>query len=570
MDYQTPLISTIVLALVISFGLGALAHRFKVSPIAAYLLAGVILGPFTPGFVADQALANELAEIGVILLMFGVGLHFSLADLLSVRAIAVPGAIIQIVLVTLLGVALAWSLGWTPGSGVVFGIALSVASTVAVLRALQERRELNTDGGRVAVGWLIVEDLAMVLTIVLLPPLANILQGGADAVADLESLGIPLAWTVAKIAVFIGGMLVVGIRVIPWLLHYVAHTGSRELFRLAVLAIALGFAYGAAHLFSVSFALGAFLAGMVLSESQLSQRAAQESLPLRDAFAVLFFVSVGMLFDPKIIWTAPWALIATVLVIVVIKAVTGYAITRLFGQSQAVALMIGASRAQIGEFSFIVAGLGVALGVLPEQGRDLILAGAIISLLINPVLFAAQDWWPQKIAAASPTPETAPAATAEKAEPIPVTQLSGHVILIGYGRVGSVVGAALIAARTPLLVVEENAASAAPLRQAGIETIIGNSADPAVIRAVNVPGARCLLVAIPDAFEGGQAVEQARALNATVRIVARAHSEEEVAHFKRCGATEVIMGEDLIARAMIDDVRKILSPSGEQVPVEVS
>jgi CPA2 family monovalent cation:H+ antiporter-2 len=570
MDYQTPLISTIVLALVISFGLGALAHRFKVSPIAAYLLAGVILGPFTPGFVADQALANELAEIGVILLMFGVGLHFSLADLLSVRAIAVPGAIIQIVLVTLLGVALAWSLGWTPGSGVVFGIALSVASTVAVLRALQERRELNTDGGRVAVGWLIVEDLAMVLTIVLLPPLANILQGGADAVADLESLGIPLAWTVAKIAVFIGGMLVVGIRVIPWLLHYVAHTGSRELFRLAVLAIALGFAYGAAHLFSVSFALGAFLAGMVLSESQLSQRAAQESLPLRDAFAVLFFVSVGMLFDPKIIWTAPWALIATVLVIVVIKAVTGYAITRLFGQSQAVALMIGASRAQIGEFSFIVAGLGVALGVLPEQGRDLILAGAIISLLINPVLFAALDWWPQKTAAASPTPETAPAATAEKAEPIPATQLSGHVILIGYGRVGSVVGAALIAARTPLLVVEENAASAAPLRQAGIETIIGNSADPAVIRAVNVPGARCLLVAIPDAFEGGQAVEQARALNATVRIVARAHSEEEVAHFKRCGATEVIMGEDLIARAMIDDVRKILTPSGEQVPVEVS
>jgi CPA2 family monovalent cation:H+ antiporter-2 len=430
---------------------------------------------------------------------------------------------------------------------------------VAVLRALQERRLLETGRGRIAIGWLIVEDLAMVLTIVLLPPLAAVLKGDAAAGANLETLGISLAWTIGKVAIFIAGMLIVGTRVIPWLLHYVAHTGSRELFRLAVLAIALGFAYGAAHLFSVSFALGAFLAGMVLSESQLSQRAAQESLPLRDAFAVLFFVSVGMLFDPKIVLTAPVALIATVLVIVVVKAATGYAIIRVFGQSHATAMTVGASRAQIGEFSFIVVGLAVALALLPEEGRDLILAGAIISLLINPLLFAAAEWRSHSPVAIPAAPEAASAAVASQAEPLAMTQLSNHVVLVGYGRVGSVVGAALMEAGTPLLVIEESAATAARLRGLGIEVIVGNSADPAVTHAANFPAARCLLVAIPDAFEGGQAVEQARALNATLPIIARAHSEEEIAHFKRHGASSVIMGEHLIAQAMIEDVRKLVA-----------
>jgi monovalent cation:H+ antiporter-2, CPA2 family len=560
MPHQTPLISTIVLGLVLAFVFGALAHRFRISPLAGYLLAGIAIGPFTPGFIADQKLANELAEIGVILLMFGVGLHFSLEDLLSVRAIAIPGAIIQIVLATLLGMALAWGLGWPMGAGLVFGLALSVASTVVVLRALQEGRLLETERGRIAVGWLIVEDLVMVLTLVLLPPLAGVLKGEAATTADWQALALPVGFTLAKVVFFIAGMLVFGIRVIPWILHYVAHTGSRELFRLAVLAIALGVAYGAAELFDVSFALGAFLAGMVLSESELSQRAASESLPLRDAFAVLFFVSVGMLVDPTILVKAPLAVLATVLIIVGGKAAIGYAIVRLFRYPQPTALMIAASRAQIGEFSFILAGLGVALALLPVEGRDLILAGAILSILINPVLFAAIDHLAKRheTAAAREAEAAQPAETPSR-EPVPVTHLSGHVVLVGHGRVGRVVSAALIAAKTPLLVVEDNADVAARLREKGVETITGNAADPEVVHATNLGAARCLLVAIPDGFEGGQVVEQARKMNALLPIIARSHSDEETAHLRRHGASMVIMGEHEIAKAMIADVQTRLA-----------
>jgi CPA2 family monovalent cation:H+ antiporter-2 len=553
---HTPLISTIVTGLVMAFVFGALAHRFRISPLAGYLLAGIAIGPFTPGFVGDLGLANELAEIGVILLMFGVGLHFSLEDLLSVRAIAIPGAIIQIVLATLLGMGLAWVLGWSMGAGLVFGLALSVASTVVVLRALQERRLIETDRGRIAIGWLIVEDLVMVFTVVLLPPLAGVLKGEASASANWQALALPVGITLTKIVIFIAGMLVFGIRVIPAILHYVAHTGSRELFRLAVLAIALGVAYGAAALFDVSFALGAFLAGMVLSESQLSQRAASESLPLRDAFAVLFFVSVGMLFDPAIVVKEPASVLVTVLIIIVGKAAIGYAIVRLFGHPQATALMIAASRAQIGEFSFILAGLGVGLALLPPAGRDLVLAGAILSILINPLLFAALDRMAVRRQATAP--EAAATRVSEETpsrEPIPMTHLSDHVVLVGHGRVGTVISAALLESKTPLLVIEDNAGVAARLREQGVETITGNAADPQVVRALNLGAARCLMVAIPDAFEGGQVVEQARAINGGLPIIARAHSEEEIAHLERHGASTIVMGEHEIAKAMIADMR---------------
>ena len=389
MSHNTPLIAMIVIGLVLAFAFGALAHRIKVSPLVGYLLAGIVIGPFTPGYIGDQNLANELAEIGIILLMFGVGLHFSLKDLLSVRSLAVPGAVVQIVIATLLGMALAHVLGWTIGAGIVFGLALSVASTVVLLRALQERRLIETERGRIAVGWLIVEDIAMVLTLVLLPALAGMMKGQAGA--DFMTLALPLAITIGKIVAFVAVMLIIGRRAIPWLLHYVAHTGSRELFRLAVLSIALGVAYGAAMLFDVSFALGAFFAGMILSESELSQRAANESLPLRDAFAVLFFVSVGMLFDPMIL-LKDWApLIVTVLIVVIGKSLAAYAIVRAFRYSHATALTISASLAQIGEFSFILAGLGVTLGLLPDRGRDLVLAGAIISIVLNPLIFAMLD-----------------------------------------------------------------------------------------------------------------------------------------------------------------------------------
>src|SRR5215207_7396686 len=386
MPHHTPLISTIVIGLVLAFAFGALAQRLRVSPLVGYLLAGVVMGPFTPGYVGDQHLANELAEIGVILLMFGVGLHFSLKDLLSVRAIAVPGAVVQIVVATLMGIGLAVWLGWPLGGGLVFGLALSVATTVVLLRALQERRLVDTERGRIAVGWLIVEDLAMVLTLVLLPALAGLLKG--EAGAGFFAVALPLAITLGKVAAFVVFMLVIGQRVIPWLLHYVAHTGSRELFRLAVLAISLGIAFGAAVLFDVSFALGAFFAGMILSESELSHRAAQETLPLRDAFAVLFFVSVGMLVDPLIVLREPLPLLATVFIIVVGKSAAAFLIVRAFGHPASTAWTISASLAQIGEFSFILAGLGVSLALLPERGRDLVLAGAILSILLNPVFFA--------------------------------------------------------------------------------------------------------------------------------------------------------------------------------------
>jgi CPA2 family monovalent cation:H+ antiporter-2 len=391
MPHYTPLISTIVVALVLAFIFGVLAQRLRFSPLVGYLLAGILISPFTPGYVADQGIANELAEIGVILLMFGVGLHFSLEDLLSVGRIAIPGAIAQIAVATALGIGLAWWLGWSMSAGVVFGLALSVASTVVLLRAMQERRLLETERGRIAVGWLIVEDMAMVLTLVLLPALAPVLKAGATL--SLFALALPIAITLGKVAAFVAIMLIVGRRVIPWILHYVAHTGSRELFRLSVLAIALGVAFGAAMLFDVSFALGAFFAGMMLSESELSQRAASETLPLRDAFAVLFFVSVGMLVDPTIVLREPIPLLATVLIIVVGKSLAAFVIVRLFGHPTSTALTIAASLAQIGEFSFILAGLGIELTLLPERGRDLILAGAILSILLNPLFFVALDHW---------------------------------------------------------------------------------------------------------------------------------------------------------------------------------
>jgi len=553
MPHHTPLIATIVVGLVLAFALGAVAHRLKASPLVGYLLAGVLMGPFTPGFTGDQALADQLAEIGVILLMFGVGLHFSLNDLLSVRALAIPGAVGQIAIATLLGIVLAHTLGWSFGAGLVFGLALSVASTVVLLRALQERRLVETERGRIAVGWLIVEDIAMVLTLVLLPPLAGILKGQAGA--DFATLGMPLLLTLGKVIAFVAIMLVVGRRAIPWLLHYVAHTGSRELFRLAVLAIALGVAYGAATLFDVSFALGAFFAGMILSESELSHRAASESLPLRDAFAVLFFISVGMLFDPAIV-VKDWAHVLAVLAIIIIgKSAAAYAIVRVFGHSHATALTISASLAQIGEFSFILAGLGVSLTLMPDRGRDLILAGAILSILINPFLFVLLDRFMAKpgVAKSDTTkPASAPAAEADgPREPVPVTALTGHIVLVGHGRVGGFISEAMQPSGVPMLVIDSDPSHIEQARQRGLEAIEGNAADPEIVAAANLAAARCLLVAIPDAFEGGQVVDQGRKLNPGLVIVARAHSKAEIEHLTKHGATAVVMSEHETAKAMI-------------------
>jgi CPA2 family monovalent cation:H+ antiporter-2 len=550
---------------VLAFALGALAQRLRVSPLVGYLLAGVAIGPFTPGFVADQASARDLAEIGVILLMFGVGLHFSIKDLLSVWALAVPGSIAQILLATLLGMALAWPAGWSLATGLVFGLALSVASTVVVMRALQERKLIDTQRGRIAIGWLVVEDIVMVFALVLLPALGGAPAGEGAAgpsLAAVQGLGLggALALTVGKLVAFVALMLVVGRRIIPWLLHYIAHTGSRELFRLAVLSVALGAAYGAAALFDVSFALGAFFAGMILSESPLSKRAAEESLPLRDAFAVLFFVSVGMLFDPSILVREPWLLLATLAVIMIGKPIAGLLIVRAFGHPMPTALLISASRAQIGEFSFILAGLGGGLGLLPETGRDLILAGSILSILLNPLVFMLADRVQAHLEATAAA-ERAAASAAELAPERPITGMTGHTIVVGYGRVGGMVGAGLKASGQPFLVIEIRPDFAEVARRDGAEVIVGNAADPTVLKAANLAQARRIVVAIPEAFESGQIVAQARAANPALRIVARAHSDAEVEHLTKHGASLTIMGEREIARGMLEDALASSAPA---------
>lgn len=391
MHADTPLLSTIIGGIVLAFILGTAAQRLRLPPLVGYLCAGVMAGPFTPGFVADQSLAPQLAELGVILLMFGVGLHFSMKELLAVKSIAIPGAIGQIALATLMGMGLAWLLGWAWGPGLVFGLALSVASTVVLLKALEDRGIESSHEGHIAVGWLIVEDLVMVVALVLLPALAGVLGGtGSTAVGWWEVTQV-LAVTLGKVVAFAALMLVVGRRVIPWMLERIVRTGSRELFRLGVLATALGVAYGATVLFGVSFALGAFFAGMVLAESEFSQRAAEESLPLRDAFAVLFFVSVGMLFDPRVLIDDTWAVLGTVLIVVLGKSLAAFAVVRAFGHPARTALTISASLAQIGEFSFILIGLGIGLDILPARARGLLLAAAILSILLNPLMFALID-----------------------------------------------------------------------------------------------------------------------------------------------------------------------------------
>jgi monovalent cation:H+ antiporter-2, CPA2 family len=510
----------------LAYVLGLGAQRLRLQPLVGYLLAGVAVGPFTPGFTADAPLASELAEIGVMLLMFGVGLHFSLKDLMTVARIAIPGAIGQIAIASAMGAGLAHMMGWSWMGGFVFGLALSVASTVVMIRALQDRHLMDTERGRIAVGWLVVEDLAMVLALVLVPT-AALVAGNGDV--PLSRMAFSLLVTLAKVSIFVALMLLVGRRVIPWLMHYTASTGSRELFRLAVYAIALGVAFGAAKLFGVSFALGAFFAGMVMGESHLSQRATEEALPLRDAFAVLFFVSVGMLLNPAVFVDQPFALLATLGIIVVGKSIAAWAIVRAFGRPNETALTVAASLAQIGEFSFILIGLGIELELVPNEARDLVLAGAILSILINPLVFKLL---------VRPQP----------AEPVAA---SGHDVVVGYGRVGSWIGAALARQGGRRIVIETSRDGLNQARGDGAEVIEGNAANAEILDAAQLATARRLFVTAPEAFEAGQVVERARAMNPSLDIVARAHSDAAAEHLRELGATLVVMGEREIAERML-------------------
>lgn len=552
MPHDISLIATLAAGFGLAMVLGYGAARLRLPPLVGYLLAGVAIGPFTPGFVGDLSLASQLAEVGVMLLMFGVGLHFSMADLMAVKRIAVPGAVVQIGVATLLGFALAQAWGWSAGGALVFGLALSVASTVVLLRALEDRGQLATPNGSIAVGWLVVEDLVMVLVLVLLPPLAGLLDPASHAAADGASSSLLLAvgLTLAKVGAFIASMLLVGRWLFPRVLYAVARTGSRELFTLCVIAVAISVAVGAAKLFDVSFALGAFFAGMMMRESEYSHRAADESLPLRDAFAVLFFVSVGMLFDPRVLVQEPLRVAAVVAVILVGKTLAAVGLVLLLRYPLSTALTVGVSLAQIGEFSFILASLGVGLKLLPAEGQSLILAGALISIALNTALFALLEplkrWllsrsaWARRMEERDDPLAVLPMETTQQ-------HLEGQVVLVGHGRVGTQVLRSLLAAGRPVVVAEQLREVVEALRAQGQAAVLGDASDPAVLVQAHVAHAALLIVAGGDSLQARRMVETARTLNPGIRVLLRAASEDEAALLRQDGLGEVFVPEQSLA-----------------------
>ena len=571
MEHNISLITTISAAFGTALILGVICERIRIPALVGYLLGGILIGPATPGFVADVGLASQLSEIGVMLLMFGVGLHFSLADLLAVKRIALPGAVVQMSIATLLGMGAAWHWGWSWGAGLIFGLSLSCASTVVLLKALEARGEIETMNGRIAVGWLIVEDLACVLVLVLMPPLAGVLGGATGVAANDTPLWVTVGKILLQVAAFIGVMLVAGRRALPWLLWQVARTGSRELFTLAVVSAAIVIAYGASALFQVSFALGAFFAGMVMRESKFSHRAAHESLPLRDAFSVLFFVSVGMLFDPQVLVQEPLRVLGVVSIILIGKTLAALFLVLAFRYPLSTALTVAISLAQIGEFSFILGGMGMALGLLSAEGMNLILAGALISIALNSFLFAVAEPLRQWILARSdlarklerpqdPYAEL-PASTATR-------YLTGQVVLVGYGAIGRPIAEALAARGIAYVVVDQNRELVEDLRNRGEAAVYGDAADPAVLIQAHIANAAMLAVAWPDPVAASQMIETARALNPGIEIIVRMHTREEVLLLEKEQVT-TICAEDELAKGMIRLVLERFgpdAPAGEPAP----
>jgi CPA2 family monovalent cation:H+ antiporter-2 len=568
MSHSISLITTLAAGFGLALVLGFIAARLGLPALVGYLLAGVAIGPGTPGFVADGAIAAQLSEVGVMLLMFGVGLHFSVQDLLNVRKIALPGAVVQIVVATAMGGGMAVWWGWSLGSALVFGLSLSVASTVVLLKALESRGILDSANGRIAVGWLVVEDLAMVLVLVLLPALAPAL-GGTAADDQGRSLALTMLITLAQVGGFIAFMLIVGRRIFPWMLWQVAKTGSRELFTLCVVAAAVSIAYGSAVLFGVSFALGAFLAGMVLRESEFSHRAAEQTLPLQDAFAVLFFVSVGMLFDPAILVEQPLAVLATVAIILVGKSLAAVALVLVLRYPARTALMVAASLAQIGEFSFILAGLGMSLGLLPKEGQSLIVAGALISIAMNPFVFSAFESvhkWMSRRAMLAGRIEPPANALAELPMSTDPKYLAGQVVLVGWGRVGKRIAEALGRKGIPYVVVEENREFVAILRERGIPAVWGDATEAEVLIQGHIARARALVVATPETVLVRKMISVARQLNPAIQVVIRSHNLQEAELLQKDEAGTVFVGEIELARAMTEHVFEIVATKPASSP----
>ncbi|CAJ3076042.1 potassium-efflux system protein [Burkholderia pseudomallei] len=566
MPHDVSLIALLAAGFGLAMIFGYLASLLKMPPLVGYLLAGIVMGPGTPGFVGDLALAQQLAEIGVMLLMFGVGLHFSLGDLLSVRKIALPGAIVQIAVATALGAGLALWWGWSVGGALVFGLSLSVASTVVLLRALEGRGLIESVNGRIAVGWLVVEDLVMVLVLVLLPPLAALLGGGGapahgDAAAHAGeaggSLWAALGVTLLKVAAFVALMLVVGKRVFPRILWLVARTGSRELFTLCMIAAAVGVAFGAAKLFDVSFALGAFFAGMMMRESEFSRRAADETLPLRDAFSVLFFISVGMLFDPRVLIDEPLHVLEVAAIVVLGKTLAAVALVLAFRYPLNTALTVGVSLAQIGEFSFILASLGRGLGLLSAEGQSLILAVALLSIALNTLLFAAVDpvlAWIRKRSAFARRLESRDDPLAALPMSTPQAHLTGQVVIVGYGRVGTRIAHALDARGIAYVVVEQNRETVEKLRADGVAAVSGDAVEPIVLVQAHIARAGMLVVTLPDVFDVRQIVDISRTLNPAIEIALCTNSDEEAALLANEGMGEVFVSETELAHGMTEHV----------------
>ncbi|HRH89239.1 MAG TPA: YbaL family putative K(+) efflux transporter [Rubrivivax sp.] len=563
MHQAVPLITTLAAGFGLALLLGFVAVRLRLPALVGYLTAGVAIGPGTPGFVADVHIAGQLAEVGVMLLMFGVGLHFSLRDLLAVRRIALPGAVVQMAVATALGTAVAMTWGWTLPAGLVFGLALSVASTVVLLKALDSQGLTDSVNGRIAVGWLVVEDLAMVIVLVLLPPLTALL--GPGGVSPGPPLWAALGRTLLLVAVFIALMLVAGRRVFPWLLWQVARTGSRELFTLCVVAAAVSIAWGSAELFGVSFALGAFFAGMVLRESQFSHRAAEETLPLRDAFAVLFFVSVGMLFDPRVLLDEPLKVLAVVAIIVFGKSLAAALLVLLWRYPLNTALTVSVSLAQIGEFSFILAALGQSLGVLPPQGQSLIVAGALISIALNPLLFASSQpalRWIRERSSLARRLDRSDDPLAELPMSTDARYLKNQVVIVGYGRVGRGIAEALTAQRIAFVVADEDRDLVEQLRAKGQAAVLGDATEPATLIQAHVAEARMLVIATPQTLGVRQMVQTARTLNPRIEVVIRSHNLEEAALLEGEQLGKVFVGERELALSMTQHVIGLLAAGG--------
>ncbi|MGV0962181.1 MAG: YbaL family putative K(+) efflux transporter [Limnohabitans sp.] len=561
MHHSVSLITTLAAGFGLALLFGFLAAKLKFPALVGYLLAGIAIGPATPGFVADGQIASQLAEVGVMLLMFGVGLHFSIDDLLAVRKIALPGAVVQMVVATALGAGVASLWGWSLGAALVFGISLSVASTVVLLKALESQGLTDAADGRIAIGWLVVEDLAMVLVLVLLPAFAPSL--GGSAVPSGQSMAITILITLAQVGGFVAFMLVVGRRLFPWILWQVTKTGSRELFTLCVVAAAVSIAYGSSALFGVSFALGAFFAGMVLRESEFSARAAEQTLPLQDAFSVLFFVSVGMLFDPMVLIEEPLHVLATVAVIIIGKSLAAVTLVMVLGYPARTALVVAASLAQVGEFSFILAGLGMTLGLLPKEGNSLILAGALISIALNPLVFGTVapllKWLTRHPSLASRlSPGTNPLAE------LPLTTeakyLAHQVVLVGWGRVGKLIGTSLTEQGIPYVVADTNRESVEALRAQGIPAVWGDATEPGVLIQAHIRDARALVIATPDTIQVRTMVETAKTLNPNISVVVRSHNAEEAKRLEEDGAGTVFVGESELAKSMIGFVVRLVDP----------